>query len=915
MEEELKRRISLIIVFAILLQTFFVFTPGREPVSYGAAYPGAEMLKKHGFIAGDEDGDLQVEESLSRAEACVILASIYGKTAEAQKFKYSGDFKDVKKGDWFAPYVEFAKDQGWVAGTNENKFMPHGKVGTKQWAIMLLRALNEEPKWETALAQLMDVGVKIFAMNPREIKRGEAFDALWTAVNTKPKGRDRILGEIVGKIAPKEILVTGVETPSLRIVRVQLSGAVDQDAAMDTANYTIKNADDEIQQILRAKYDEKNYTIDLILKTPMQSQKTMNLDIQNVSNAAKTPLVLGDFHSFNAVDTEAPSITDVQSLGTRALRVVFSEPVVGALGALSRNDFKFSKSFPPRKIRQSLDGMSAVIEFHTDINGEFGVTANDTVKDDWGFTVVMEEFVVEMKPDSQPIKLLDISEITSTGMTLRFNKDIAWVSRQAGSFMVHGRASDGNPKIDGNTVRVGFTKNYIAPGKKRLMVVVSALKDYSGFASPTFDADVIIPEDNTAPISEKGAELVEPKKISIQFNEGLDTKNSGLLQVRNYKLINEEDGSDISSIIKNVQYDHSTSTVSLHLSEAIIGRYNIVTDTIRDYAGNKGPGSFIFEARDLTPPNPANWSARVYNQGRANQMLKIRFDEPMMSEGKYSVMDLENYKIGIIQLDKLDKNKIKIELVDSGTSVEIKYPGKASGGLDFKAGYAGTAHELTVARVADVSGNYTTSFVSTLKLSGRGTITIEKAQQIEPNAVQINIFDRLENLDPADIIIERGSTKFPIAEITENVYNTSGTTIVLKTAEPILMPATIRTIKGSTVNRFGENFENSSKMNIEDKIGPALSKIDAVYDRFRRLVMIEFNESIDERTVSLLTFEMPGIEIENITANKNIIEIRIADKDKNNVKQGMNILQKVEIRDKAGNSTTGIAVSVGEIKN
>lgn len=75
-------------------------------------YEALKFLKHQGVVQGYADGNVRIDESLTRAEFLKIVVS-------AKKIFPSGIsnafcFKDVQS-DWFAPYVCFGKNQGWVS--------------------------------------------------------------------------------------------------------------------------------------------------------------------------------------------------------------------------------------------------------------------------------------------------------------------------------------------------------------------------------------------------------------------------------------------------------------------------------------------------------------------------------------------------------------------------------------------------------------------------------------------------------------------------------------------------------------------------------------------------------------------------------------------------------------------------------
>ena len=108
-----------------------------------------EVMNKVGVLIGDEKGNFNAKDTLTRGQAAKIVAylDLGGKTADA--IKGSGAvFTDVKATDWFAGYVEYCAGAGYVAGMGDKTFAPNEKVTGVQFAKMLLCALGYKAEIE-----------------------------------------------------------------------------------------------------------------------------------------------------------------------------------------------------------------------------------------------------------------------------------------------------------------------------------------------------------------------------------------------------------------------------------------------------------------------------------------------------------------------------------------------------------------------------------------------------------------------------------------------------------------------------------------------------------------------------------------------------------------------------------------------
>lgn len=98
-------------------------------------YLAIKHLKENKIINGYSDGTFLPEGEITRAELMKILALSTGTTIDVEK--YNNCFPDVTD-DWYAKYVCYAKDQGWVDGYDDGTFKPGNKVVKAEAIKMVL---------------------------------------------------------------------------------------------------------------------------------------------------------------------------------------------------------------------------------------------------------------------------------------------------------------------------------------------------------------------------------------------------------------------------------------------------------------------------------------------------------------------------------------------------------------------------------------------------------------------------------------------------------------------------------------------------------------------------------------------------------------------------------------------------------
>lgn len=115
------------IVFAVVTAIFLTFLPVNaadvplSDISGDDHQVAIEYLYSNGVIGGYPDGTFKPANTVNRAELLKILVGGTGNQPTLNDYKDC--FPDVKS-EWFAPYVCFAKNAGWVEGYLDGSFKP-----------------------------------------------------------------------------------------------------------------------------------------------------------------------------------------------------------------------------------------------------------------------------------------------------------------------------------------------------------------------------------------------------------------------------------------------------------------------------------------------------------------------------------------------------------------------------------------------------------------------------------------------------------------------------------------------------------------------------------------------------------------------------------------------------------------------
>lgn len=110
-------------------------------VPNGAWYtPAVTYVVENGLFAGNGNGTFSPEGSMTRAMFVTVLAKI----AEANVSSApDAGFMDVPQ-NWYTDYVNWAFDNGYVAGTSDTTFEPNKAINRQQIAVILRNYLQIE---------------------------------------------------------------------------------------------------------------------------------------------------------------------------------------------------------------------------------------------------------------------------------------------------------------------------------------------------------------------------------------------------------------------------------------------------------------------------------------------------------------------------------------------------------------------------------------------------------------------------------------------------------------------------------------------------------------------------------------------------------------------------------------------------
>ena len=100
------------------------------------SYPYIQQLYDAGVVSGTSATTFEPTANVTRAQFVTMLAGLQGADVSAYT---SGKFSDVPADAWYAPYVNWAAENGVVYGVSDTAFAPDAEISRQDMAAMLYR--------------------------------------------------------------------------------------------------------------------------------------------------------------------------------------------------------------------------------------------------------------------------------------------------------------------------------------------------------------------------------------------------------------------------------------------------------------------------------------------------------------------------------------------------------------------------------------------------------------------------------------------------------------------------------------------------------------------------------------------------------------------------------------------------------
>lgn len=659
----MKKTLSLLLVLAMVLTSFTAVFAADETEKT----PG-EILQEIGVLKGNAEGDLMLEKEVSRQDMIVLLSRLLGQEDEAKAFTGETTFKDIED-PYYVPYIAWAQANELTNGVAEGgEAFGFGRSVTQQEVLaFLLRALGygfDEVEFENVAAKaaelklIDDAKADLTVASTREVLAELSLKAL----KTKVKDSDKTLAEKLELTLPEaeKLEVKEVVADNLKEVKVVLNKSVDEESAVDLNNYDLEGEDIE-----DAVYTAEDHTVILTVKDELENKEDYTLTIDGVKDD-KT--VLDVSKDFTALDNAVPEVVEVVGLGTKAVKVVMSEPINGA----KASSFKIDGKTVSGTIQAA--GRDIIVKTYSAISvGDHELTVGQ-LKDYNDFKSVESKHSFTVVEDKDAPEVSDAVATALERVVLTFSEDVDSTTVNTKTVYWKNGSTKVYPeevkRLAGNKYAFTFEADDALPVYETTLYI-TGVKDYSG--NTMADAEIAVKPsiDDSRPVV-RSVEVEDSKTITVKFSKPVNTEKDGkdsATNSDNYKITDSDDKKQAISTVKESGDSHKVFEINLGKALDEDEDYTIKISGIKDR--NKYANYMIDYSESLEVAGINNPSLTAVTVKRSNAKNKdgnyeytayLYFDKDMDIE---TVSNRDNYLVAF----KDETNKLLSAIADSEIEV------------------------------------------------------------------------------------------------------------------------------------------------------------------------------------------------------------------------------------------------------
>ena len=803
-------------------------------------------LVKAGVISGYPDGSFLPNKTLTRSDVVKMMGKLLvslGKEVPTD-YKTNPRFTDQtsKTNDELLQASALVKDHGVFNGKENGSLDAAGDITRENMAIVLVRAYDAINKTDlVAHVKAQEFKKDVTDLATAKAEAQPFIDVLdfYDITNpVAPKFNPKAT-TTRGQFATFLFKTTAVEVPvapvttatkvesvtatNLKQVVVTFDGTVDKSTASEVANYSISGAGNpEVDSVLVSE-DAKSVT--LTLKGEFANQSEYKLSVNNIKAGDKV-LSEKDF-VFKPLDNTVPTVSKVEALGNKTVRVSFSEPVKAA----QTSHFEIDGKVVVGSIQTTSN--SVILKLSSSLtDGEHTLTA-EGIQDFNNFKVIKAETKFNVVEDKTAPTVTAVVSASFEKVVLKFSEPVEQVFA-SNVYWMQGAAKKQTASVKALS---DDTFEFTFLGDNKLVyttdLFVTNVKDYSGNVIDKETKVQVSPViDQTRPevLSAGFVKDTDNKKIVLKFSKTLDEATAK--KAANY-VIKDKDGKTqaISTTVDATSKDKEV-TITLLTALKDNSEYTLTVNGVSDNTTLKNvmlPYTTTLNVKDVTPP-AFNGVTRLNDT-----QLYVEFSEAMSTSGDGSVVDSSKYTITNTATSKtLSPASFNVTGDAKGVILSFNDALPVAGNMTVK-----------VQLVKDVAGNYLTGLSLTLPVNVPTATTVDTVKAIAKDKVEVTFTKALQTLNQADFTVEGHVISY--SELSSN-GKTATFTLNSDLPEDVKKSGALLKLKVSgtphSVDILGGKISNSIiDTDIVDEISATVEKIEK-FENSGTKIKITFNEAV-----------------------------------------------------------------------
>lgn len=832
-----------------------------------------DALKAKGIFNGYPNGTAGLDKDMTRAEFAKVITKLLGLKEVTGTLSYNDPNYTAK--NWAVPYIEAVTAAGIMEGKNTEKkiFDFNGKVTIAEMATILTRALdlevptetnNSAPAWAKGYVQaainagLLDSGLDFTKNASRELLVGAAYaidqaqnlkvtkyevseagkvvtftisdgetvkvtldKALEANKETEVKFtyKDKEFTEKVTYVTTVAQAVSSVSATNLKEITVKFDGTVDPSTAESTNNYVISGI-----SFKSATLSDDKTTVTLLIaegSSALTNQRATSLQINNVKNADGTKTFTQKVE-FTPLDVAVPEVKEVKALGTKAFKVVFSEPVRS--DSVNATSFRVDNNVIAASVKYVYPNTAIVTTELT--AGEHTLRVSD-VKDFSGLTIVPVESKFTAAVDTAAPQVVSTKSNDLKEVTVEFDETIKSVASAYAN--VTGNAAK-SIEINDNKVTLKFDSplNY-----SENTIHLTNVSDYSN-NSASVDAKVTPTLDTVRPTVVSTEFYMENGNYyaKLQFSKSL--KIASAENRDNYVLKNSEGKvPSVAGIDKDghpviaPKYNDTNKTVEVNLGSSLNpdATYTLTVSGVVDtaYVGN------------VLLPYTATLNANTAQNGKITRVwsdvtsgkpnyIYVQFNKTLATTGEGNALEAAKYTVtdAAYRTFQISKENNDINLISTNT-VRLAVTGNVPSNFDW------STAKVTASYIKDSEGKYFNNGTYTLGEDlGASVISVTgDVYATSKKEVKVKFNNALTNVSVNDFRVKVNGTSYAPTSYSQEDGNK---TLILKFSDDVIpqevLNVTLETVSTNSQDAFGNKIKpltGADVKNVKDGIAPTIT--------------------------------------------------------------------------------------------